>query len=136
VTTDRRSRIGRLVCAAAIVLGACATESFGKRGGLSDREISQLPLAVQKSYDLFAQKCSRCHTLARPLSAAIIDAAHWKAYVERMRHQSGSGISKADADEILVFLKHLAEQKRKAGVKPEPDEVSTRTSTAGKETPE
>jgi hypothetical protein len=95
------------------VLTACASEGFGKRGGLSPHEIDALPPDVQKSYALFAQKCSRCHTLSRPLSAPITDVEHWKAYVGRMRRQSGSGISEKDGDEILIFLKYLAAQKSK-----------------------
>ena len=56
-------------------------------------------------------RCSRCHTLARPLNADITEFEHWKAYVRRMRHHAGSGISPQDAKTILVFLKYYAQQR-------------------------
>ena len=39
-------------------------------------------------------RCSRCHTLARPLNAHITDPQHWIRYVARMRRQPGSGIDR------------------------------------------
>jgi hypothetical protein len=113
----------RRVVAALLLAAACATQANGFKGGLSDREVDALPSDVKRSYAVFANKCSRCHTLARPLRAQITDVQHWRHYVARMRHQEGSGISSADADEILIFLKYLAEQKAR-------DKSTTSTSTS------
>ena len=99
-----------LVCG----LSACATGRSARRGGLSTEEVAKLPAPVAESYGLFAQKCSRCHTLARPLSADIDDMAHWERYVTRMRRQRGSGISVDDANKILVFLKYYTDQRSAA----------------------
>ena len=68
---------------------------------------------MAEAYGLFAVRCSRCHTLARPLNAAITEYSHWKAYVKRMRHHAGSGISPKDAKTILVFLKYYADLRAK-----------------------
>ena len=96
---------------------SCATGRSARRGGLPNEEVAKLPPPIASAYRLFAQKCSRCHTLARPLSADIEDASHWGRYVERMRRQRGSGISPADAAKILTFLEYYStrriEQERK-----------------------
>jgi hypothetical protein len=68
-------------------------------------------------YRVFAARCSKCHSLARPLNSGIDDDEHWKKYVARMRRQPGSGISAEDTVAILRFL-HLysiEERRRKAG---------------------
>ena len=94
----------------ALMIG-CVTGRSARRGGLSDEEVAALPATVGDAYELFAQKCSRCHTLARPLSADIDDDAHWERYVGRMRRQAGSGISADDAKKILHFLKYYSKRR-------------------------
>ena len=60
-------------------------------------------------------RCSKCHSLARPLNSGIIDDGYWKLYVARMRRQPGSGISLEDTDQILRFLHYYSmEEIRKA----------------------
>ena len=54
---------------------------------------SKLPENIRADYDVFAHKCSKCHSLARPLTANITDDEQWVLYVNRMRRQPGSGIS-------------------------------------------
>jgi hypothetical protein len=57
---------------------------------------------------VFAQKCSKCHSLARPLESGITDDEFWKAYVARMRRQPSSGISQSDEPPILRFLHYYS----------------------------
>ncbi|MEM7674758.1 MAG: hypothetical protein AAF449_02015 [Myxococcota bacterium] len=90
---------------------SCVTGRSARRGGLPPSEVAKLPEPVAEAYTLFAQKCSRCHTLSRPLSAGIDDSDHWEKYVGRMRRQRGSGISEADGDKILKFLKYYTAQR-------------------------
>ena len=79
---------------------------------------SKLPDDVRDDYVLFAHRCSKCHTLARPLNAGITDDDQWVMYVNRMRRQPGSGISLTDQEHILHFLKwYAAELRRKAAEK-------------------
>jgi hypothetical protein len=80
---------------------------------------------VRADYELFAHKCSMCHSLARPLTSNITDDEQWVLYVNRMRRQPGSGISPRDQEGILRFLRYYAAdlrriQAEKHGGKPLP----------------
>ena len=114
MTTEPRRLVAALGLALALAAGlsspGCRTGDAGRRGGLPEAQVAALPPDVQAAYRLFAVKCSRCHTLSRPLGAAIYDHSHWESYVTRMRRHAGSGISPADATQILVFLDYYADQ--------------------------
>ena len=103
----------RIALAFALLLPACVGGGSARRGGLPEETVNGFPPAVEQSYRLFAVRCSRCHTLSRPLNASITEYEHWEQYVARMRRHAGSGISPKDAEEILVFLKYYSEQKAK-----------------------
>ena len=75
-------------------------------------DVASLPPEVRPDYELFADRCSRCHSLARPLESGITDDVFWKKYVERMRRQPGSGISPADEIPILRFLHYYSLDKK------------------------
>ena len=78
-------------------------------GGTSEGlDASTLPPSVQPDYQVFAQRCSKCHSLARPLESGITDDEFWRQYVERMRKQPASGISKGDEVVILRFLHYYS----------------------------
>jgi hypothetical protein len=93
--------------------------------------VARLPPEVRGSYEVFAHRCSKCHSLARPLDSGIDDDAYWAMYVDRMRRQPASGISLADRPQILAFLKFYALEQRKrtapaatdAGDAPSPEET-------------
>ena len=74
---------------------------------------STMPEGVRADYELFARKCSKCHTLARPLNANITDDDQWVMYVNRMRRQPASGISPTDQEGILRFLRYHAGELRR-----------------------
>ena len=78
--------------------------------------VATLPEEVRADYEVFAQRCSKCHSLSRPLQSGITDDGFWKEYVERMRRQAGSGISPGDEEPILRFLHYYSlEEKRRRG---------------------
>lgn len=78
-----------------------------------------MPEQVRPDYALFAQRCSKCHSLARPLTSGIDDDDYWVDYVARMRRQPASGISQEDTVGILRFLHYFSlEEKRKKGKLP------------------
>jgi hypothetical protein len=79
-----------------------------------------LPDDVRDDYALFAQRCSKCHSLARPLQSGISDEEYWHNYVERMRRQPGSGITPGEAPRILHFLRYYSAAWRARGVLPQP----------------
>ena len=85
-------------------------------------DVSAYPPEQQKAYALFAQKCSKCHTLARPVNTGLA-AGDWSAYVNRMSRKAGSGISPKDGETILAFLLFDAERRVRAAVAVDPELV-------------
>jgi hypothetical protein len=98
--------------AAALLVLSCAHGSQARHGDRLD--VTAYPPAMQRNYAVFARRCSRCHTLARPLNAHIRDPQHWVRYVTRMRRNPSSGINRADAALILDFLLFYTAQTVKA----------------------
>jgi hypothetical protein len=93
-----------------LLMAGCAGSTMASDG----LEPSTLPLEIRADYAVFAQRCSKCHSLARPLNSGITDEAYWAMYVARMRRQPGSGISQDDEAVILRFLHYYSvEQLRK-----------------------
>ncbi|MBI4597875.1 MAG: hypothetical protein HY737_05685 [Candidatus Omnitrophica bacterium] len=69
-------------------------------------DVSAYPRQMQQSYGLFAQKCSRCHTLARPINSQWASPPFWEQYVKRMWHKPGTGINGVEARQIWEFLSY------------------------------
>src|SRR5690348_2128307 len=90
-----------VLASSAVGCGSSATHSEGL-------EPSTLPVELRADYAVFAQRCSKCHSLARPLNSGISDENYWSLYVARMRRQPGSGISQEDAGPILRFLHYYS----------------------------
>lgn len=63
----------------------------------------------REDYALFAQRCSKCHSLSRALDNGPASDRFWERYVDRMRHQPGSGIAPEDVPGILRFLHYYSE---------------------------
>jgi hypothetical protein len=99
---------GLLFVTLAALIPSCAGTSSVRNGDRID--VSKYPKDVQEAYTVFAVRCSRCHTLARPLNARIRDPEHWVRYVTRMRRNQSSGINAKDAEIILKFLLYYTEQ--------------------------
>jgi hypothetical protein len=96
---------------AVVAVGLAAWLAGCPGAGLGEGvESSKLTPEMRSDYAVFAQKCSKCHSLSRPLESGITDDAFWHAYVERMRRQPGSGISLADEAPILRFLHQYSQQ--------------------------
>jgi hypothetical protein len=87
---------------------SCAGQSSIRHGDHLD--VSGYPQDIQDAYKVFAVRCSRCHTLARPLNARIHDAQHWVRYVQRMRLNQSSGINAKNGEVILHFLLYYMHQ--------------------------
>lgn len=97
-----------LVATLAGFVAGCSGMSSVRSGDHID--VSGYPKDIQDAYQVFAVRCSRCHTLARPLNAHIRDPEHWVRYVTRMRRNPTSGINPKDAETILKFLLYYTEQ--------------------------
>jgi hypothetical protein len=102
-----------------LLTAACRGETIEGLG-----PVEALPPTVRVDYEVFAQRCSKCHSLARPLNSGIEDDEFWRMYVERMRRQPGSGISREDTVPILRFLSYFSREQRakrlKTGDAPQP----------------
>jgi len=78
-------------------------------------DVNDYPDEYRQSYTLFAQRCSKCHTLARPINSTL-QGEEWIQYVNRMSRKPGSGISPKDAETIQAFLLFDSERRpRQAG---------------------
>ena len=66
-------------------------------------DVSAYPAAQQANYKLFAGKCSKCHTIARPLNT-MMTKLEWERYVKRMMHKPNSGISDSQGKQIFDFV--------------------------------
>jgi len=71
-----------------------------------------VPTALRDDHELFARRCSRCHSVSVPLLAHVSDGRHWALYVERMRRQPNSGIAAEEAPAIVRFLTWYTESQR------------------------
>lgn len=66
-------------------------------------DVSSYPPEQQKAYKVFADKCSKCHTIARPINTTM-SRPEWERYVKRMMHKPNSGISNSQGKDIFEFL--------------------------------
>ena len=66
-------------------------------------DVSAYPAEMQKAYKVFTSKCSKCHTIARPINTTMT-RPEWERYVKRMMHKPNSGISDKQGKEIFEFL--------------------------------
>lgn len=114
MTTERM----RALSAALLVIGVgvsvaigCATTTSNRTGDRLD--VSQYPPDIRDAYKVFAVRCSRCHTLARPLNARIRDPQQWVRYVQRMRLNPASGINAKNGEIILRFLLYYMHEREK-----------------------
>jgi hypothetical protein len=106
-----------------LAFAALAATAVACGGASSAPAIASSSPEVRADYEVFSVRCSKCHSLARPLSSGIDDDDYWKAYVAKMRRQPGSGISAEDSIAILRFLHvYSADARRRKGkTQPPPD---------------
>lgn len=90
---------------------ACTRTPASLRSAGEGLDIQTVPQEHREEYALFAQRCSKCHALARALDNGHTEDRFWERYVERMRRQPGSGISPDDVPPILRFLHWYSAEK-------------------------
>ena len=73
--------------------------------------VSSYPADQQKNYKLFTDKCSKCHTIARPINTSM-SKAEWERYVKRMMHKPNSGIGDSQGKAIYEFLAYDQENRK------------------------
>ena len=77
-------------------------------------DVSKYPPEMQKSYKLFAERCAKCHTVARAINSDFVLDDEWERYVKRMMRKPGSGITSADGKAIFEFLAYDSRTRKKA----------------------
>lgn len=96
-----------LACLAAPLMAAAQTSnvSLPQDKGSNSINVSSYPAEQQKGYKVFTDKCSKCHTIARPINT-MMTTAEWERYVKRMMHKPNSGINDAQGKTIFEFLSY------------------------------
>ncbi|HMD59789.1 MAG TPA: hypothetical protein VKG78_00065 [Opitutaceae bacterium] len=82
--------------------------------GPASIDIAAYPAGIQKDYAVFREKCTLCHTLARPINSDFALPDEWSRYIKRMMHKPGSMINNAQAKKIYEFLVYDATVRKKA----------------------
>ena len=75
-------------------------------------DVTTYPPKMREAYALFTRKCSRCHTVARPINSTFT-AEEWRKYVYKMMRKPGSGLTPKTAEEIIKFLIYDSEHREK-----------------------
>jgi hypothetical protein len=118
---------------ALVLAGACAAVLIGAAGAADDDvqalskeqlaqfdkgptsiDVSAYPAGIQENYAVFRQKCSLCHTLARPINCTFVLPDEWSRYIKRMLHKPGSNISPGQGKKIYEFLAYDSSVRKKA----------------------
>ena len=95
--------LGIATCVGLTFIAMAANPKLPQDKGPDTLDVSSYPAEIQKDFKLFSKKCTKCHTLARPLNTTMTKD-EWKRYVKRMMHKPNSGISGKDGKKIFDFL--------------------------------
>ena len=96
-------------------------------------DVSAYPKEQQENYKVFSVKCSKCHTLARPINSKYALPAEWTAYVDKMRHKKRSGIDEDSQKTITSFLIYDSSVRKKDLIaEKQKDKKSADTKAPGK----
>ena len=105
--------IQRMIMLAPLVLAAQTSNVVLPQDKGPDKiDIGAYPAPQQAAYKVFGTKCSKCHTIARPINT-MMKRDEWERYVKRMMHKPNSGISDAQGKQIFEFLVFDEERKDK-----------------------
>ena len=96
--------IQRMMMLAPLVLAAQTSNVVLPQDKGPDKiDVGAYPAPQQAAYKVFSSKCSKCHTIARPINT-MMKRDEWERYVKRMMHKPNSGISDAQGKQIFEFL--------------------------------
>ncbi len=66
-------------------------------------DVAAYPGEMQSAYKVFTSKCSKCHTIARPINT-FMSRQGWDRCVKRMMRMPLSGISDRHGKTIVDFI--------------------------------
>ena len=78
-------------------------KTYSADQGPNEIDVSNYPQEMQTLYNIFTRRCSKCHTVARPINSDFTPE-EWKKYVQKMMRKAGSGLTPKTADQITKFL--------------------------------
>jgi cytochrome c5 len=76
-------------------------------------DVTKYPEDQKSAYKLFSKKCSKCHTIARPINSEFVLPAQWERYIKRMMYKPNSQMSDADGKRIYRFLVYDASVRKR-----------------------
>ena len=78
-------------------------------------DVSKYPAEMKTKYKVFADKCAKCHTIARAINCEFALDDEWERYIKRMMNKAGpSVISVTDGKQIFEFLTYDSKNRKKA----------------------
>ena len=84
-------------------------------------DVADYPAQQKYNYTVFAQECSRCHTLARAVNSPVESRLYWRFHLARMslhsRVRRQGPIPARQAKFILDFLEYDAQVRKVLGKK-------------------
>lgn len=80
--------------------------------GPSKIDVSKYPPEMKAKYKVFADKCSKCHTIARPINCEFALDDEWERYIKRMMRRGGKLISPDEAEAIFTFATYDARMRK------------------------
>lgn len=86
--------------------------SFPADKGSKKIDVSKYPDKLKKTYNIFKTKCSKCHTIARPINTIMPDSETWKRYVKRMMRKPDANIDEETAIKLTDFLVYDQEKRK------------------------
>jgi hypothetical protein len=113
--SERKLAVAALALTLLVTAGVTRAELKLKGSGKTQELVrEQFSGKDQAGFDLFNARCTKCHEIARPVSALVsgvtpisnspFDNDGIKKYVVKMMRKPNSGISKDDAKAIIEFL--------------------------------
>ena len=100
-----------LMSAPLLVVAQSSNVTLPQDKGPDKINVSAYPAEQQKGYKTFAEKCAKCHTIARPINTTMTKD-EWSRYVKRMMHKPNSGISDSQGKQIFDFLAYDQETRK------------------------
>lgn len=100
-----------LMIAPVRILAQSSNVTLPQDKGPATINVSSYPPEQQKNYKMFADKCAKCHTIARPINTTMTKP-EWERYVKRMMHKPNSGISDNQGKNIYEFLAYDQETRK------------------------
>ncbi len=87
-------------------------KTYAADQGPNEIDVSNYPQEMQTLYNIFTRRCSKCHTVARPINSDFTPE-EWKKYVQKMMRKAGSGLTPKTADQITKFLMYDSQHRER-----------------------